>query len=80
MVPAGAWSPRDFEKPFHVNPTEAMELAVASGAREAIAMHWGTFPLSEDKSIDQKQRFLEAGRAAGLKATVMRAGETRVWR
>ena len=80
MVPAGAWSPRDFEKPFHVNPTEAMELAVASGAREAIAMHWGTFPLSQDKSIDQKQRFLEAGRAAGLKPTVMRAGETRVWR
>jgi len=80
LVPAGAWSPRDFEKPFHVNPEEAMELAAATGAREAIAMHWGTFPLSQDKSIDQKNRFLSAGRAAGLKATVMRAGETRVWR
>lgn len=80
LVPAGAWAPRDFEKPFHVNPEEAMELAAATGAREAIAMHWGTFPLSQDKSIDQKNRFLAAGRAAGLKATVMRAGETRVWR
>ena len=80
LVPAGAWAPRDFEKPFHVNPQEAMELAAAVGAREAIAMHWGTFPLSQDKSIDQKQHFLAAGRSAGLKATVMRAGETRVWR
>lgn len=80
LVPAGAWAPRDFEKPFHVSPHEAMELAAAVGAREAIAMHWGTFPLSQDKSIDQKQHFLAAGRAVGLKATVMRAGETRVWR
>ncbi len=78
IVPAGAWKPRDFEKPFHVNPQEAMELARDSGAATAIAMHWGTLPLSEDSNLEQRGDFLEAAHAAGVSPVIMGIGETRV--
>ena len=75
IVPAGAWAPRDFQAPYHVDPEEAIAIAETLGARRAIAMHWGTFALSPDPPEDQRARFLAAG-TRQTRADVMRIGET----
>lgn len=75
LVPIGAYAPRRLEAPFHVSPEEAAEIARILGARIAIGIHWGTFPLSEEPPTEQRARFLAA--AHGPLATVApRIGET----
>lgn len=77
LVPTGAWSPHRFQRPYHVEPGEAAELAKMLGARLAVGMHWGTFALSEDPPAEQKRRFLAAS-TPQTRTTVFRIGETRV--
>lgn len=79
LVPAGAWADRDFEKAYHVNPEEAVEIAAIMGAPLAIGMHWGTFALSEDTPTEQRSRFLGAANDR-VRTTLFRIGETRVLR
>jgi L-ascorbate metabolism protein UlaG (beta-lactamase superfamily) len=76
LVGIGAFLPRDFMRPVHTNPEEALALARIMGAKTAIAMHWGTLPLGEDKPKLARQRF-DAAPAPGIKKIRMRIGETR---
>ncbi|HKR63954.1 MAG TPA: MBL fold metallo-hydrolase [Thermoanaerobaculia bacterium] len=61
MLPIGAYEPRWFMKPAHISPTEAVDAHRVLGARTSIAMHWGTFRLSDEGELDP-QRELEAAR------------------
>ncbi|NQV57780.1 MAG: MBL fold metallo-hydrolase [Rhodospirillales bacterium] len=76
LIPIGAFLPRDIMKPVHVDPDEALRLARIMGAKTAIAMHWGTFPLAEDRPKLAKQRFFDAAER-GVEKILMRIGETR---
>lgn len=78
LMPAGAWSPRAFQKAHHVTPEEALEISRILDASLSIGMHWGTYPLSPEPPTAQKRRFLAAG-TAQTPSTVMRIGETRVF-
>jgi len=48
MLPIGGYNPRWFMEPQHVDPVEAARGFEALGARHLLAMHWGTFRLTDE--------------------------------
>jgi N-acyl-phosphatidylethanolamine-hydrolysing phospholipase D len=48
MIPIGAYQPRRIMRPMHMNPQEAVTAFIESRCRGALAMHWGTFRLTDE--------------------------------
>ncbi len=67
LLPIGAYDPRWFMAPAHMNPEEAVEAySDLGGMGLFIPMHWGTFQLADDPPLEPPQRLLAAWRVAGL--------------
>ena len=89
LLPIGAYEPRWFMKPVHMNPEEAVaafrELTHPRGAGDLatfVAMHWGTFKLTDEPLDEPPRRVRAAWHSAGLppeRLWVPAHGETRVW-
>jgi L-ascorbate metabolism protein UlaG (beta-lactamase superfamily) len=62
MLPIGAYSPRWFMSAQHVNPEEALAGFDALGAKHFLAMHWGTFKLTDEPVGEPRERILELWR------------------
>ena len=56
MLPIGGYSPRWFMESQHVDPVEAARGFVALGARNMLAMHWGTFRLTDEAVGEPPER------------------------
>lgn len=82
MLPIGAYEPRWFMKPAHMNPEEAVRAYVDLGAAGLFcAMHWGTFRLTDEHPLEPPRRVREAWRHAGLDDAALWVpahGETRI--
>jgi L-ascorbate metabolism protein UlaG (beta-lactamase superfamily) len=63
LVPIGAYEPRWFMEPMHMNPAEAVRLHLEVGAQLSLGMHWGTFQLT-DEGRDEPVAALAAARDA----------------
>ena len=63
LLPVGAYEPRWFMTPMHVNPDEAVRAHLDLNARVSVGMHFGTFQLT-DEGIDEPLRALERARAS----------------
>jgi L-ascorbate metabolism protein UlaG (beta-lactamase superfamily) len=56
MLPIGGYAPRWFMEPQHVDPVEAARGFAALGARNMLAMHWGTFRLTDEAVGEPPER------------------------
>jgi N-acyl-phosphatidylethanolamine-hydrolysing phospholipase D len=80
-LPIGAYLPSEMMRPIHLDPEEAWRAAVDLGAQRVLAMHFGTFDLTDEPLEEPPSRFLAeaARRGLGERAWVLRVGETRRW-
>ena len=73
LLPIGAYAPRWFMRDQHMGPQEAVEAAGILGAR-LLAIHWGTYRLT-DEPLDEPPRLaLQAAEEAGVPLTVVHPG------
>jgi len=78
-LPIGAYEPRWFMRDHHMNPEEAVQAHLDLGADLSLALHWGTFILTDEPLDEPPQRLAAALRAQGIPAQrfpVLRHGET----
>lgn len=61
LIPIGAYRPRWFMSPIHVDPEEAVLIHKDLNAETSIGMHFGTFPLADD-GMDEPRGDLERAR------------------
>jgi L-ascorbate metabolism protein UlaG (beta-lactamase superfamily) len=59
MLPIGAYEPRWFMRSQHMNPADAVQAFEDLRADRFVAMHWGTFKLT-DEPLDQPPQLLRA--------------------
>ncbi len=82
LLGIGAYEPRWFMQPVHINPAEAVRAHRDLASRHSIGMHFGTFQLTIE-AIDQPRIDLEQARAeSGLAADefiTLNEGETRIY-
>jgi N-acyl-phosphatidylethanolamine-hydrolysing phospholipase D len=81
-VPIGAYLPAAMMHHVHTTPEEALQIAQDVKARRAVAMHFGTFDLSDEPLTEPPQRFraeAERLRLGPERAWVLKIGETRDW-
>ncbi len=62
LLPIGAYEPRWFMGPQHMNPDEAVRAHLDLGAHQSLAMHFETYRLT-DEGIDEPVRWLAEARA-----------------
>jgi L-ascorbate metabolism protein UlaG (beta-lactamase superfamily) len=66
ILPAGAYAPRWFMRQQHLDPTDAIRAFETLAAQRFVAMHWGTFKLSDEGLAEPPAVLREAWRAHGL--------------
>ena len=60
FIPIGAYDPRWSMKDSHVNPEEAVQIALDLKTPHSFAMHWGTFTLTDEPVLEPPARLKEA--------------------
>ncbi|NHO54818.1 hypothetical protein GOB87_12825 [Acetobacter estunensis] len=82
LLPIGAYAPRSALRKVHVDPVEAVAAFRALGARHGVAMHFDTFPLSQEPMGEAQRCLAETLAWAGLAPESFAPlvfGETRVF-
>ena len=79
LLPIGAYDPEWFMSKQHMNPADALRAFQDLGARRVVAMHWGTFKLTDEPLDEPPALFRQGATALGLPegvAHVAAVGET----
>ena len=79
MLPIGAYAPRWFMKTQHMDPGDAVAAYQALGAERFVAMHWGTFKLTDEDLREPPELLRDVWEKANLpdrERHVLAIGET----
>jgi N-acyl-phosphatidylethanolamine-hydrolysing phospholipase D len=66
MIPIGAYQPRHIMRSMHLNPEEAAQVFLETRCRRAVAMHWGTFRLTDEPLGEPPLRLASALEKHGI--------------
>ena len=80
-IPIGAYEPRWFMRTHHMNPEEAVQVHLDVRSRKSLAIHWGTFVLTDEPLDRPPEELEEAKKRAGIADeafVVLKHGETMV--
>ena len=78
-IPIGAYEPRWFMHPHHISPEEAVQVHLDLRSKKSVAIHWGTFILTDEPPDEPPKRLAAAKEAKGLSEeefVVLKHGET----
>ena len=80
-VPIGAYDPPAIMQFVHLNPEEAVQAALDLRATRVVAMHYGTFDLTDEPLDEPPRRFHAAAQQSFGKrrAWTLNVGESRSW-
>ena len=81
-IPIGTYDPPALMQPSHCAPEQALAIARQVGARRMLAVHWGTFDLSDEPSGEPPVRLRAEAARVGMPddaVWVFGLGETRAW-
>jgi L-ascorbate metabolism protein UlaG (beta-lactamase superfamily) len=79
LLPIGAYDPEWFMSKQHMNPREALDAFRDLDARRVVAMHWGTFKLTDEPLDEPPRLFRDCAAERGLDeeaARIAAVGET----
>jgi L-ascorbate metabolism protein UlaG (beta-lactamase superfamily) len=70
LMPVGAYEPRWFMRPVHMDPEESVQACLDLGAALAgtafVPMHWGTFRLTDEPVLEPPARARAAWHSVGM--------------
>ena len=66
MIPIGAYQPQRIMKAMHMTPEEAVRVFEETRCRRAMAMHWGTFRLTDEPMGEPSLRLEQALMRKGI--------------
>jgi L-ascorbate metabolism protein UlaG (beta-lactamase superfamily) len=78
-IPIGAYEPRWFMHPHHISPEEAVQVHLDLRSEKSVAIHWGTFILTDEPVDEPPKRLSRAKKEKGLaeeEFVVLKHGET----
>lgn len=70
MLPVGAYEPRWFMKTQHMNPEESLQSFHDLGASRFVAMHWGTYDLTDEPPTLGAREIERLAAEAGVRGQV----------
>ena len=79
-IPIGAYQPRWFHRPSHLDPEEAVQVHRDVASNASIAVHCCTWSLTDEPLDEPPRRLAAAAAASGLKPgcfAALKHGETR---
>jgi L-ascorbate metabolism protein UlaG (beta-lactamase superfamily) len=78
LLPIGAYEPEWFMGPIHMTPEQAVEARAQLNAANAVAIHYGTFPLADDAEADPLARLRRAlaGREDAARFWILPEGQS----
>ena len=77
MMPIGGYAPRWFMEPQHVDPDDAARAFDLLGAHNFLAMHWGTFRLTDEAIGEPPDRLRAQWKHARERLWICDVGEPR---
>jgi L-ascorbate metabolism protein UlaG (beta-lactamase superfamily) len=83
FLPIGAYEPRWFMRVMHMNPAEAVQAHLDLHSRQSVAIHFGTFQLTEEtpqRAVAELRHSLEARHVPASEFVVLREGQTEVFK